>query len=245
MRWLLLFVLGLAAATGRAQTVSERYLLSAINGERAAHGLRALRVDEELHRAAAGHAEEMARRGAISHQFSGEAELSARGAAAGARFSRISENVAEGPTVIGLHEALMRSPGHRANILDPAVDAVGIAVVVRRGQLFAVEDFARTVVRLTLDEQEAAVGALLDRAGLELVAGTRTEARKTCALATGYSGGERPDFVMRYTTGDLGELPETLTRRLRTGRERRAAVGACAPEASAFSQYSVAVLLFR
>lgn len=242
MRWLLLLVWAALRTAAHAQTVSEQYLLSAINGERSAHGLGSLRSDDSLRQAAQQHAGVMAARGAISHQFSGETELSARAADAGARFSRIAENVAEGASVIGLHDALMRSPGHRANILDPAVDAVGIAVVSRRGQLYAVEDFARTVATLTLPEQEAAVAMRLDRLGVELIPGT--DARLTCAQAAGYAG-ERPDFVVRYTTTNLALLPASLTQRLQGGRERRAAVGACAPESSTFSQYRIAVLLFR
>ncbi len=227
----------------RAQTVAEQYLLTAINQERAAQSLRPVRVDAALAQAAALHAEEMARRSTISHQFSGEPDLAGRGSAAGALFDRITENVAEGPSVIGLHDALMHSPGHRANILDPAVDTIGIVVLSRRGQLYAVEDFAHAVAPLTYKQQEAAVALLLDRAGLELL--PSNDARRTCALSTGYSGDDPPAFVMRYTTADLSQLPLALKRRLRTGRERQAAVGACAPDPSAFSQYSIAVLLFR
>lgn len=242
MRPLFLFVCLALCTPAHAQTVGEQYLLSAINGERSAHGLGPLRTDDSLRQAAREHAGSMAARGTIAHQFPGEAELSARAADDGARFSRIAENVAEAPSVIAVHDALMRSPGHRANILDPVVDVVGIAVLSRRGQLYAVEDFARTVAPLTLPEQESAVAMLLDRAGLELTRGT--DARLTCAQETGYAGA-RPDFVIRYTTANLALLPTALTERLQGGRERRAAVGACAPEPSTFTQYRLAVLLFR
>jgi hypothetical protein len=36
----------------------------------------------------------------------------------------------------------MNSPPHRANILDPELDSLGVAVVERNGELFAVQDFA-------------------------------------------------------------------------------------------------------
>ncbi len=239
-RFLLLALLVLPL---RAQTVAEQYLLTAVNQERAAHRLAPVHLDPALTHAAARHAEEMARRRTISHQFSGEPDLAERGSATGARFDRITENVAEGPSILGVHDALMRSSGHRANILDPAVDAIGIAVVVCHGQLYAAEDFARTVAPLSLDQQEASVAWLLDQAGLELFPGA--DARQTCVLSTGYSGNALPAFVMRYTTADLSHLPAALIQRLRSGHEHRAAVGACAPEASPFSQYRLAVLLFR
>jgi uncharacterized protein YkwD len=37
----------------------------------------------------------------------------------------------------------MKSPQHRANILDGDMDSTGIGVVKRNGQLFAVEDFSK------------------------------------------------------------------------------------------------------
>ena len=55
----------------------------------------------------------------------------------------------------------MNSPKHRANLLDPRVDSIGIRVVSRDGQLYAVEDFDRSVVKLSLAQQESAVQELL------------------------------------------------------------------------------------
>jgi uncharacterized protein YkwD len=37
----------------------------------------------------------------------------------------------------------MKSPPHRANILDRDMDSIGIGVVEQRGQLFAVEDLSQ------------------------------------------------------------------------------------------------------
>jgi uncharacterized protein YkwD len=37
----------------------------------------------------------------------------------------------------------MNSPAHRDNLLDRELDSIGIAVVERGGQLFAVQDFSR------------------------------------------------------------------------------------------------------
>jgi hypothetical protein len=230
----------------RAQstTVAAQYLLSALNQERVSHRLAPVRLDAHLNEAATTHALTMADHRSISHQFPGEAELSTRGSIAGARFDRITENVAEGPTAPILHDAWMHSPGHRANILDPAVDAVGIAVVVRSGQLYAVQDFQRTVETMTLIQQEATVGLLLDQAGLQLL--PDVDARQTCSMATGYAGEQQPAFVVRYTTGDLSQLPTRLKTRLASAQDHLAAVGACpADEKSVFSTYSIAVLLYQ
>jgi hypothetical protein len=37
----------------------------------------------------------------------------------------------------------MKSPQHRASILDTAMDSDGIGAAERNGQLFAVEDFSK------------------------------------------------------------------------------------------------------
>lgn len=243
MRWLAVFLL-MWAGTAGAQTVSEQYLLAAANQDRAAAGLRPVAVDVLLAQAAETHAREMAAHGTISHQFPGEPDLAARAGEAGVRFSLVTENVAEAATSAKIHQLWMLSAGHRANLLDPEVDAVGIAVVSVRGQLYAVEDFARTVEHLSVEQQEQEVGQLVAQAGLRLTADAG-DARQTCLLKTGFSGMRQPWFVMRYSASSLDRLPDQLRTRLATGKYHEAAVGACVDGRSGpFSSYNIAVLLF-
>lgn len=226
-------------------SVAEQYLFAAANAERTQRGLRALRWDGTLYRAAVEHGQEMANREAISHQFPGEPDLSTRGRQNGARFSRIAENVAEAPTAIEIHSAWMHSPGHRANLLDPAVDSVGIGVVNRGGELFAVEDFDRSFAKLSLDEQETAVGDLLHAHSSITILPASGDARRTCAMQTGYEGTRMPWFTMRYTTADFTRLPDALTEKLASGKYHHAAVGACAVSSTNnFSAYNIAVMLY-
>jgi hypothetical protein len=233
------------ASSPKTGTVAEQYLFSEANAERVERGLRPLQWDETLHRAAQRHAGEMAARESISHQYPGEADLAERGRAAGARFTVISENVAEAWSAPEIHEAWMQSPDHRANLLDPRVTAVGISVYRRRGQLYAVEDFDRSVENLSFEDQENAVAQMLETEARLFVLPNAEDARRTCAMETGYSGARKPWFVMRFTTGTLDRLPETLRAKLATGRYHAAAVGACeARDAGAFTPYAIAVMLF-
>jgi hypothetical protein len=246
-------VVGMVAAMGgrtaRAQvgaSIAEQYLFAAANAERGQRGLPLLRWDVGLYRAADAHDREMTARESISHQYAGEADLSERGRAAGVRFSVIAENVAEAPTAVRIHDAWMQSPGHRANLLDPKVDTVGIRVLRRNGQLYAVEDFAKVVANVPLAEQERSVGALIAQATAIAVLPTNDEARQSCAMDSGFAGERQPSFVMRYTTPDLTVLPAALTKSLGAGTYREAMVGACAARgAGDFSTYSLAVLLYR
>ena len=47
----------------------------------------------------------------------------------GIRFTRLGENLAGNSDLADAHRMLMNSPTHRANILDPAFQRVGLAVV--------------------------------------------------------------------------------------------------------------------
>jgi hypothetical protein len=226
-------------------TVAEQYLFAAANAERVQRGLRPLHWDDTLYHAAEGHAHEMAARASISHQYPGEPDLSSRGRQAGARFNLISENVAEAPTAVRIHDAWMNSSGHRANLLDPKVDAVGIAVISREGELYAVEDFDHSFVNLTIGQQETTVGELLQSTSSIAVLPPSEDARRTCTMETGYAGDRMPWFIMRYTAADLTRLPDSLKEKLASGKYHQAAVGACtATGTNNFSAYSIAILLY-
>jgi uncharacterized protein YkwD len=120
-----------------------RELFASVNQARRAQGLAPLRWNDSLAVAARRHAKVMAERGSARHGFEGEASLSERAKQAGARFSWLSENVTQGPTPGFIHSQFMNSPPHRANILDTDMDSIGIGVVEKGGQLFAVEDFSQ------------------------------------------------------------------------------------------------------
>ncbi|MEO6909474.1 MAG: CAP domain-containing protein [Edaphobacter sp.] len=231
-----------------APNVAEQFLLAAANQDRVARGLQPLRLDPVLAQAALSHAREMAAHRSISHQFPGEPQLSDRGANAGARFSLITENVAQAPLSIMIHDLWMNSKGHRENLLDPNVDTVGISVVERDGEYYAVEDFANLVRPLSFNAQESAVAGLLAKSGMQIANGTvmsEQDARQTCSMSTGYVGSHPPRYIMRYTASNVTELPTQLQSRLNSGKYRQAVVSACAEgNSSPFTSYNIAVLLY-
>lgn len=118
-------------------------LFQAINRERAANGLPPLKWDDALANAARQHAELMAEQGSLSHGFQGELSLPSRATRAGARFSWLSENVAQGPTAENISAQWMQSSNHRANLLDADMDTIGAGVAERNGVIFAVADFSK------------------------------------------------------------------------------------------------------
>lgn len=228
--------------------VAEQLLLVEANQDRLVHNLSALRRDPNLSQAALYHAFKMAEHADISHGFPGEPDLSQRGASAGVHFSLITENVAQAQDPAVIHDLWMHSAGHRANLLDPSVNVVGIAVVTRNDEVFAVEDFASTVDPLSFEDQESVVANLLTTMGLKADREDEQSvinARQTCGMSTGFAGVHQPWFIMRYTASQLGDLPGQIKSRLASGKYHQAVVGACAPgEASAFSSYNIAILLY-
>lgn len=166
----LIFVLLVCGAAGFAQGTSpesaaaEQELLRLINHERAQAGLPELQWNEWLTQAARKHVEEMARHGQLSHQFPGEPALRDRIVVTGLRFSASAENVAFGPTPAEIQDGWMHSPGHRANILEPKYNSIGVAVVRSGEELYAVTDFAYRVPSLSAADLEDAVAAAINQA---------------------------------------------------------------------------------
>jgi Cysteine-rich secretory protein family len=224
-------------------SAADETLLNAANRDRAAAGLQPLKWNNALAGAAHQHALRMAHANTLSHQLPHEPSLQERARHAGARFSVIAENVAQGPSVSGLHTQWMNSPPHRANLLDPQLNAIGISVVQSGSTYFAVEDFSTAVASLSLEEQEQQVASQLSELGLRNVSATE-EARKTCASDRS-GAGQRPVTIVRYETADLSHLPEEVAQKARSGKYQSAAVGACeANGSSTFAHYRIAILLF-
>jgi uncharacterized protein YkwD len=124
-----------AAAHADAAT-AESVFVSRLNAERAHAGLAPLRVDWSLSEGARSWAAHQAASGDLSHD---DGYFTNR--PAGAR--TLGENVGFGHSADSVHEALMNSAGHRANILNPRFDAIGIGVVERaNGSLFVTQRFA-------------------------------------------------------------------------------------------------------
>ena len=125
---------------------AERLLLNLANQERAKIGVPALQLDPGLSQAARLHAAAMISAHELSHQFEGEASLPQRFAAAsGLQLEREGENVAFDFDVAAGHDHLMLSPPHRANLLNPAYNVVGIAVAWEGPKVYIVQDFAQTL----------------------------------------------------------------------------------------------------
>lgn len=223
---------------------TEKMLFDSVNRERAEKELPLLKWDEGLARAARKHAELMAEQYLVLHRLPGEADLATRAREAGVSFSHITENIGMAAYAGGFHDGWMHSPGHRANILDAAIDSIGIAVVEGGEQLFAVEDFARVVTLLSIEEQEKRIGKLFAARGLRLLK-IGDDTRKSCELDREYAGSSKPRYIAQYETPNISQLPESLEKELQSGRYKAAAVGACPPrKSSGAAPFRIIVMLY-
>jgi hypothetical protein len=221
----------------------EKYLLDAVNRERVGERLQPLKWDANLAAAARAHVQEMVARNRLSHQFSGEPDLTTRASSAGARFSSVAENVAEAPSIDELHMGWMNSIPHRNNILNPKLTAIGIAVEMRGTQYFAVQDFSTAVESLNKEEQERQVGRLIQKLGLK-IASSSEEARKACDSNPASSPG-RSMAILHFEAPDLNQLPDQVASTIRKSPYKTAAVGSCSVNrADGFSHFRIAILLY-
>jgi serralysin len=138
----------------------EQYLLELINADRAKVGAQPLAFDGDLTEAAEGHSQWMLATDTFSHTGAGASSPGGRMTAAGYSFTGSwswGENIAWATTrspagfqdeVLLLHNNLMTSSGHRANILNDNYREVGLGFEVGdyggREGAFLTEDFARS-----------------------------------------------------------------------------------------------------
>jgi Cysteine-rich secretory protein family len=243
---LLLAALLGVSGSARAQAPDDAHrIFDLTNQDRQDHGLPALRWDDALAQAAQAHAGRMVRERTLSHQYPGESDLMTRGAAAGAHFRAIAENIATGPNPLAINDEWMHSPTHRANILDPKMDALGVALIDHGGTLYAVEDFEQSSQQLTNQQVEQRVRDLLHARGVDasLAAGPAEDA---CASGRGIPQGTNVRSVVRFETPDLTQLPSQVLDVIASKDLKKAAVGACAPGSSQanFTTYRVAILFY-
>ena len=113
--------------------LAEEHLWQLVQATRKSRGLLPLRKVAELVRAARRHAGDISRGEPFGHVTSSGTAME-RLHRQGVTVLRAQENVAIAADVAQVHAALMASPAHRANILDPDVSSGGLGVVLRRDE---------------------------------------------------------------------------------------------------------------
>ena len=249
MKRLLVFLCGVGvflSVTGSSSMAladdqtAEQKIFELLNQARTQRGLPALEANAQLQEAARAHSQLMASRQKLSHKFGGEAVLRDRLAGTGLHFDNDGENVGLNQSAEGAHQGFMHSPPHRANILNPDYNAVGIAVVARGGNLWVTEDFARTFAEYSASGVEEIVAGrvteLRGRAGLPALGRRFVPALRQDACSMAHHDKLEPRLAMRlpdvrqaatFTSTEPQVLPPEAAVIVRQRNSQAFAVGAC------------------
>ncbi len=127
----------------KESATDEDAMLKLVNQARSENGLAPLQSDPQLQQVALAHSQEMLELGYFAHTSPLHGSPTDRMDAAGVDYSVAGENIAYAPTVDVAERGLMRSPGHRANILSSDFTRIGIGVMVTPfGTRMFTQDFA-------------------------------------------------------------------------------------------------------
>ena len=110
-------------------TAEEQQLWELVNAERTSRGLKALEVHQGLVKLARMKSQDMITHNYFAHQsptYGSPFDMMRR---EGITYRFAGENLAGSSTVERAHNALMNSPGHRANILNANFTHVGIGII--------------------------------------------------------------------------------------------------------------------
>ncbi len=223
-----------------AQTDSaraERQIFDQLNQEREKAGLRKLQWDNHVADAAREHAKALAENEKLTHQFLGEATVPDRIGATGARFTRSAENVARTEYLEDVHLALMNSPGHRANMLNPEYNAVGIGVVEHKGLLYVAQDFVLLIpIYSEAQFRDAFAEAFNDARksrGIGIIEARSDAYLRDAACSTDGAAQSLSNKItganalVVFTSSEPDKLPEQLMSRVTNPSFHRMTIGVC------------------
>jgi len=219
----------------------EQDLLQLANQSRHQAGAGPLTLDAGLSQAARIHALAMLEARQLSHQFSGEPALPDRLAKlTNLQLDQEGENVALDYSAADGHAHLMHSPPHRANLLNPAYNVVGLGVVRSGDRLYIVQDFGHAVPSYSADEVKdhvaAAVAETRRRSGMRKLPrhDFADVDQYACSMAHADKLGTQPvrnlakQFtVLTYTSLQPDVLPDGTTHAITSRYLRSFSVGAC------------------
>jgi Cysteine-rich secretory protein family len=257
-------LLSSAFAAAQAQEVfdndAEAHIFAELNRSRQEAGEPALKLDPKLTQAARSHSQLLVKHQAVSHQFSGEPPLTQRLRSVGLFFTEAAENVGMNSELGDVNSMFLRSPGHRANMLNAAYDAVGIGVVQRGRDIWVTEDFAKVTPSLSAEQAEDEAAATLEsewkvahpvplkRAVVEglrpLACKIAVNGGKLSAGSVAY-GDEAARQLVAFSTSNPSSLAPQVDSVVGATHVSAYAVGACTPQQSgSMGQFWILIAFF-
>ncbi|BFV55204.1 hypothetical protein KCMC57_up03080 [Kitasatospora sp. CMC57] len=129
-------------AAANRSAAAQQQVLDLVNTERSKNGCGPVKANSKLQAAAQGHSDDMAARNFFSHTNPDGNGPQPRIEAAGYRWSTWGENIARGQQdAAAVMDAWMKSPGHRANILNCAFTEMGLGTHFASGGPWWTQNF--------------------------------------------------------------------------------------------------------
>lgn len=116
-------------ASSSSLSAAEQQMVDLVNKARSENNLPALKVDIALANVARTKSKDMIDNNYFSHNSPTYGSPFDMMKSFSIRYIKAGENLAGNQTVQAAHDALMKSPGHRANILSPDYTHIGIGIV--------------------------------------------------------------------------------------------------------------------
>jgi uncharacterized protein YkwD len=257
--WLVAVAVAGAQSSPEYDAGAEARIFAELNQARAQQGVPALQLDAKLTDAARRHSSLMVQHEKLSHQFPGEPPVFERLRSVGVFFTGSAENAGVNSDLENMTAMFLASPGHRANMLNPAYNSAGIGVVRRGRSYWITEDFAEELVSLSAEEAAARTAAAvqrkwsrghpepLKRVGLPHLhaLACETAARGKLQPAPVIYGNRVARQVFAFSTDDPSSLAQQIDRALGLTRVQNYAVAACTPQESGdHAHYWIVIAFF-
>ncbi len=163
--------LNAAPTTGGETATAEQVaadLLSRLQDARREQGLAPLEQDPRLDAVALAHSVDMRDHGFVAHTSPTTGTAADRVRTAQLRSGLVLENIGRGYGASEIHGGLLGSPGHRANLINPDVNTIGIGVVMDetdgRRAFIATQLFLRFTREIDTSAQPAHLLEMMNRA---------------------------------------------------------------------------------
>ncbi|MGH9177694.1 MAG: CAP domain-containing protein, partial [Acidimicrobiales bacterium] len=167
----------LTAAPASADSAGEVEFVTRLDDLRASRGLPRLTVDARLTEIARAWSATMAAQNRLYHNPSLASQLPSG-------WQKSGENVGYGSSVLSVHNALVASPPHLANMTDAGYNAVGIGVVVSGNIVWVTQVFMQTLGGLVTAAVAPIIGTLTSGSEWYRLAGAAGEVHTFGAVAS-------------------------------------------------------------
>lgn len=148
---------------------SENEILQLINFERSSRGIKPLKYDNALFRAAEVHNRKMIEMNKLTHTFKNYNDLDKRIRNVDVFFAKVGENIAFSTVYVSeyIHRGFMKSKYHKKNILDKEFTHCGISIIETKKGFYITQEFANILTPVNIQNLEGNLKAYINTCSMK------------------------------------------------------------------------------